>query len=352
MNHQKSGILIAVGAVFLAIVVTTVSVATAARNASGTMVKINGPYTAGTTISSSIINNRYADIESEITDSLSRSGKGGMTAAILGSDGTVVSPAYSWTSEPGTGLYRIGAGDVGFAVSGVKKHEWIATGETITGTLAVSGLSTFADGVVGLPGISFGAENTSGFYRNAAADLRLSVTNTNVQRWGINYSIFPTGTGLRLDGTTLPSNAGFWAGTPAGTPTTSNYFLAADGSATTTLNAPTTVQLNIAGATIAKATAAGFTIGSTGTAISASYRATANWTPGLLAAGACSSVVITVTGAVAGADCIPSQTFINAQFFPPTCWVTTNTCTLAMCNQSSAGFTPPGGVYACRVLNP
>lgn len=113
--------------------------ALASRNSSGTMSAANGPYISGTTISSTIVNARFADIENELTDSLSRSGKGGMTAPLKEADGTVAAPSFSFTNEPGTGLYRIGASDLGLAVNGSKKHEWTGTGETVTGTELVTG---------------------------------------------------------------------------------------------------------------------------------------------------------------------------------------------------------------------
>jgi len=102
--------------------------ALASRNSSGTMSAVNGPYVPGTTISSSQINARYSDIENEITDSLDRSGKGGMLASLRGIDGTVAAPAYSWTNDTATGWYRIGAGDYGFSLLGTKALEVHASG--------------------------------------------------------------------------------------------------------------------------------------------------------------------------------------------------------------------------------
>src|SRR5207237_7890979 len=114
--------------------------AAASRNSVGTMSAANGPYAAGTTITSSSINSRYSDIETELTDSLSRTGKGGMLAALRGVDGTVAAPALSFTSETGTGLYRIGTGNPALAIGGTKYVEWNsqAGGPLETRTLAGS----------------------------------------------------------------------------------------------------------------------------------------------------------------------------------------------------------------------
>jgi hypothetical protein len=46
-------------------------------------------------------------------------------------DGTVGSPQYSWTSDPDTGLYRIGADQIGFATGGVLRAQADATGFTV-----------------------------------------------------------------------------------------------------------------------------------------------------------------------------------------------------------------------------
>jgi hypothetical protein len=73
------------------------------------------PVVTGTIISSTWGNTTLADIATALTDSLSRSGLGGMTAVLLGVDGAVGAPAYSFTNEPTTGLYRNGAGDVRFS---------------------------------------------------------------------------------------------------------------------------------------------------------------------------------------------------------------------------------------------
>src|SRR5437867_1735630 len=91
--------------------------AIASRNSSGTMSSVNGPYTAGSVISSSVINARFADLETELSDSKSRSGKGDFSAPVRGADGAVTAPTWSFTSETGTGLYRIGSSDLGLSIN-------------------------------------------------------------------------------------------------------------------------------------------------------------------------------------------------------------------------------------------
>jgi hypothetical protein len=102
------------------------------------------PVSSGTTISSSVHNATTSDLSAEITDSLSRSGKGGMTAPLKGVDGSAAAPAVSFTSEPGTGLYRAGANNPAISVSGTKRLECTSAGAAVTGTLAVSGATALA----------------------------------------------------------------------------------------------------------------------------------------------------------------------------------------------------------------
>lgn len=113
-----------------------------ARNSSGTMSAVNGPYVSGTTISSSAVNARFSDEETEMTDSLSRSGKGGMLAALRGVDGTVAAPAVSFTSDTGTGWFRAAASDLRAAIAGTAVFKLLASSlvslfpHTFTGTAA------------------------------------------------------------------------------------------------------------------------------------------------------------------------------------------------------------------------
>jgi len=108
---------------------------------------VNGAYTlpagnpviTGTTISSTVHNNTMDDLASEMSDSLSRSGKGGMTAELDLADGAVGSPGLRFTLDPDSGLYRIGSNNLGVAVGGSKILDIASTGLSVTGNLAATG---------------------------------------------------------------------------------------------------------------------------------------------------------------------------------------------------------------------
>lgn len=90
-----------------------------ARNASGTYSLPSGnPVVTQTAISSTWANTTLNDIATEITDSLSRSGEGGMLVALQLADGTVGAPSLTFASELSSGLFRNGAQDVRLAVGG------------------------------------------------------------------------------------------------------------------------------------------------------------------------------------------------------------------------------------------
>jgi hypothetical protein len=110
------------------------------RNASGTYTLPAGnPVVTGTLIESTWANDTLGDLASAMTDSLSRDGEGGMTAALRVVDGTVSAPGLAFVNETGSGLYRTSAGDYSFAVLGSQKIRCRSTGVDVTGMFGVTG---------------------------------------------------------------------------------------------------------------------------------------------------------------------------------------------------------------------
>jgi hypothetical protein len=97
------------------------------RDASGNYTLPAGnPVVTGTTIESSWANNTMDDIATSLTNSLDRTGKGGMSAGLKLSDGTVSLPGVAFNSETNTGLYRVSTGVVGFSILGADSVEYSA----------------------------------------------------------------------------------------------------------------------------------------------------------------------------------------------------------------------------------
>jgi len=158
------------------------------RNASGTFSLVSGnPVVSGTLIDATWANNTLNDIANEMTDSLSRSGEGGMLAPLRLTDGVQATPGLGFTNEPGSGLYRAGT------------NEWwsVAGGAQVQQHTANGALTRFAAGAVGTPSLSaFGDVNT-GLWFPAADTLAASVGG--VEGWRL------TSTGNLGIGTSSPA---------------------------------------------------------------------------------------------------------------------------------------------------
>lgn len=212
------------------------------RNSNGTYSLPTGnPVVTGTTISSTWANTTLTDIGNALTDSLSRSGDGGMQAPLLLDNGAIGAPGLSWVSEGTSGIYRAGAGDFRYSVSSTDRVQITTQGLGVlagsaaspsgffiadpdTGVYSVSanrfGISTGGtsrfridstgldldvalheiDGSAGTPSYSFGNDLNTGFYSSAADQIGFSCGGT--QR-------------LFLSTTALVPNGGITLGTSA-----------------------------------------------------------------------------------------------------------------------------------------
>jgi hypothetical protein len=93
-------------------------------NGNYTLPPVVNPVVAATTITVTWANSTLTDVAAALTDSLSRSGAGGMTAPLRLIDGTAVAPALSFSAESTTGLYRIGSSSVGLSLSGITQYRF------------------------------------------------------------------------------------------------------------------------------------------------------------------------------------------------------------------------------------
>lgn len=129
------------------------------------------PVVTGTTIASTWGNATMNDLGTEMTDSLSRSGKGAMLAQFKATDGTVGAPGMAFGTEPGTGFYRKATGTVGLAIIGTEVIEFTAAGEAnLGGTLTVAGVNVnnaaiLTAGTVATARLGSGTANNTTFLR-------------------------------------------------------------------------------------------------------------------------------------------------------------------------------------------
>lgn len=113
------------------------------RNGSGSYsLPAGNPVVAGTTIEASWANTTLSDIATELTNSLSRSGAGGMTGPLRLADGSASVPALAWGSETTTGLYRYASNDIRFVIATNVIQRWTTSGTTITGEIRAEAAAT------------------------------------------------------------------------------------------------------------------------------------------------------------------------------------------------------------------
>lgn len=93
------------------------------RNSSGTYTLPEASFVPDTVIESAPMNSNLSDIATALTQSLAITGVSTMVGPLLAADGTLAAPSITFDSDQGSGLYLIGVGNVGFAISGVKAFE-------------------------------------------------------------------------------------------------------------------------------------------------------------------------------------------------------------------------------------
>jgi hypothetical protein len=319
----------------------TYKLATASRNSSGTMSAINGPYAAPNVISSSAINARFSDIESEITDSLDRSGKGPMLAPMRLTNGTNAAPSLTFDSETTAGLYRVSSGILAMTFNGTESSRW-----TTNGIRA-------ANGAVATPSLSFLNDTGSGLYRIGASDIGFAINGVKVQEWNADTTTTKVGDKLSLWGSTptigfnLYNNGSnrYMTTNLAGAltlDTTNGFIFYSAPSGTADAVATLTERMRV--------NTSGVTIGSGGTAMALMKKGSASITPGSITANTCTTVTSpAVTGATGSSQCLA--------FGPLTSGMTTNcqgnvdSCDIQVCNVRTINGSPTAGTYGCWIIN-
>lgn len=122
------------------------------RDSSGNYTLPSGvnPVVEGTEIEPAWANTTLDDIASALTDSLSRSGKGGVLTPFKVPNGSAAAPGYAFNAEPSSGVYRAGTADLRVALSGVDAltltSSLITTSAALTvgTTLTVTGAATLS----------------------------------------------------------------------------------------------------------------------------------------------------------------------------------------------------------------
>jgi hypothetical protein len=186
------------------------------RNSSGVYTLPSGnPVVPGTTIDAAWANDTMEDMANELTNSLSRTGAGGMLAPFRIADGTVTGPGLSYLNETNTGLYRSGAGSTWMSVLGVNTVQFSTVGLTIpfgkaltaqgnasvAGTLSVVGATTLASSLA----VTGAITATGGVLGNVTAASGTSTFNNVTINGNLDMDAGSSGTITNLPN---PTNSG------------------------------------------------------------------------------------------------------------------------------------------------
>ena len=101
------------------------------------------PVAPNTVIESNWANPTMSDIAVALTDSLSRSGLGGMLVPFKNADGTIAAPGMSWANEPSSGWYRKTANEFWYSVAAQDVFGITAAGITLAPGKTATGISSF-----------------------------------------------------------------------------------------------------------------------------------------------------------------------------------------------------------------
>jgi len=103
-----------------------------------------------------------------------------VTGKIQVGDGAVGAPSVTFWNDPDSGLYRIGANNLGIAVNGAKVLDVATTGLGVTGILSATGVIKAPDGAVDAPAITFTDDTDCGLYRIGANNIGVAVNGAKV----------------------------------------------------------------------------------------------------------------------------------------------------------------------------
>lgn len=89
------------------------------RNGSGTYTLPQAAFVPGTTISSAAVNSDFSDVANALTQSISADGQTPLTGSIKFASGSAGAPGISFGADPTTGIYYPGTKQLGFAAGGL-----------------------------------------------------------------------------------------------------------------------------------------------------------------------------------------------------------------------------------------
>lgn len=189
------------------------------RNASGIYTLPAGnPVVPGDVIDSAWANSTLSDIATELTNSLSRTGAGGMIAPFRVADGSVSAPGLAFLNETNTGLYRASAGTYAVSILGVNTATFSTVGLTIPvgkaltaqgnatvgGTLGITGAATLSSTLA----VTGAITATGGVVGNVTGNVTAASGSSSFNDVVVTGSLDMTaGSSATITGLSTPTNA-------------------------------------------------------------------------------------------------------------------------------------------------
>jgi hypothetical protein len=143
-----------------------------------------------------------------------------LASSLRNADGTEANPGYSFNSDPDTGMYRIGANNLGFSTGATKRLDINST--DIQTTLPVRG----PDGTQTAPTYSFTTSTNTGIYSSGSDSIAISAGGSN--QLDISTTLISTPRSMEVGrggstlffrapiGTVSSPGISFWAATSTG----------------------------------------------------------------------------------------------------------------------------------------
>ncbi len=139
-------------------------------------------------------------IEAFDTGAVTIAGTVSLTGPILIGDGTVNNPAYSFSLDTDTGLYRDSANSLSITTNATRRWS-VDSGGALTSYN--SSLILNSDGTAAVPSYSFGSDSNTGLYRIGADNIGISTSGT--KQWEITSS-----GNMRLQQRMYAASAGYY----------------------------------------------------------------------------------------------------------------------------------------------
>lgn len=151
----------------------------------------------GSVVSVGTAGNEYFGV---YTSSLGVGGVGGvfigLGQGVINVDGTQAAPSYSFATDLTTGMFRAGAGLIGWTIAGTNRLA--LSSSSLTGT----NVSLWPQGGAGNPSYSFSNDVHSGMYLASASDLAFAVASTKLLDMTTGGLLFGVEAGPTSTGTT------------------------------------------------------------------------------------------------------------------------------------------------------